>query len=170
MVLNLSMAHKVCEIMCSVVIQSLCISRTWYLIWYDCIFCEHCVVPRWKVFSAVTINNVIYIPTPSLACYPSPARSRVTDDARENEMDENLEQVGGIIGNLRHMALDMGQEIDTQNRQVDRIMEKVLENIAFKLVGKGALSLENCRTFMYLPCWCCKIILNAGKRSYLSCC
>lgn len=50
---------------------------------------------------------------------------RVTDDARENEMDENLEQVGGIIGNLRHMALDMGQEIDTQNRQIDRIMEKV---------------------------------------------
>lgn len=41
-------------------------------------------------------------------------------------MDENLEQVGGIIGNLRHMALDMGQEIDTQNRQIDRIMEKVL--------------------------------------------
>lgn len=40
-------------------------------------------------------------------------------------MDENLEQVGGIIGNLRHMALDMGQEIDTQNRQIERIMEKV---------------------------------------------
>lgn len=55
-----------------------------------------------------------------------PSFSRVTDDARENEMDENLEQVGGIIGNLRHMALDMGQEIDTQNRQIDRIMEKVL--------------------------------------------
>ncbi len=50
---------------------------------------------------------------------------RVTDDARENEMDENLEQVGGIIGNLRHMALDMGNEIDTQNRQIDRVMEKV---------------------------------------------
>lgn len=40
-------------------------------------------------------------------------------------MDENLEQVGGIIGNLRHMALDMGNEIDTQNRQIDRIMGKV---------------------------------------------
>ncbi len=50
---------------------------------------------------------------------------RVTEDARENEMDENLEQVGGIIGNLRHMALDMGNEIDTQNRQIDRIMDKV---------------------------------------------
>lgn len=42
-------------------------------------------------------------------------------------MDENLEQVSGIIGNLRHMALDMGNEIDTQNRQIDRIMEKVGE-------------------------------------------
>lgn len=40
-------------------------------------------------------------------------------------MDENLEQVGGIIGNLRHMALDMGNEIDTQNRQIDRIMDMV---------------------------------------------
>lgn len=40
-------------------------------------------------------------------------------------MDENLEQVGSIIGNLRHMALDMGNEIDTQNRQIDRIMDMV---------------------------------------------
>lgn len=63
---------------------------------------------------------------------------RVTDDARENEMDENLEQVGGIIGNLRHMALDMGNEIDTQNRQIDRIMEKVhaqLFSFFFKRTG-----------------------------------
>lgn len=46
-------------------------------------------------------------------------------------MDENLEQVGGIIGNLRHMALDMGNEIDTQNRQIDRIMEKVRQRARF---------------------------------------
>lgn len=51
-------------------------------------------------------------------------------------MDENLEQVGGIIGNLRHMALDMGQEIDTQNRQIDRIMEKVLFHVPWRL-GTG---------------------------------
>ncbi|XP_046887557.1 synaptosomal-associated protein 25-B isoform X2 [Hypomesus transpacificus] len=71
---------------------------------------------------------------------------RVTDDARENEMDENLEQVGGIIGNLRHMALDMGQEIDTQNRQIDRIMDKADSNKtrideanqrATKMLGSG---------------------------------
>ncbi|KAG2468495.1 SNP25 protein, partial [Polypterus senegalus] len=71
---------------------------------------------------------------------------RVTNDARENEMDENLEQVGGIIGNLRHMALDMGNEIDTQNRQIDRIMEKAESNKtrideanqrATKMLGSG---------------------------------
>ncbi|XP_056112131.1 synaptosomal-associated protein 25-B isoform X1 [Rhinichthys klamathensis goyatoka] len=71
---------------------------------------------------------------------------RVTDDARENEMDENLEQVGGIIGNLRHMALDMGNEIDTQNRQIDRIMDMADSNKtrideanqrATKMLGSG---------------------------------
>ncbi|KAK2879044.1 hypothetical protein QQF64_010825 [Cirrhinus molitorella] len=71
---------------------------------------------------------------------------RVTNDARENEMDENLEQVGGIIGNLRHMALDMGNEIDTQNRQIDRIMEMADSNKtrideanqrATKMLGSG---------------------------------
>lgn len=63
---------------------------------------------------------------------------RVTNDARENEMDENLEQVSGIIGNLRHMALDMGNEIDTQNRQIDRIMEKVRAAISMS-TSKGVL-------------------------------
>lgn len=53
-------------------------------------------------------------------------------------MDENLEQVSGIIGNLRHMALDMGNEIDTQNRQIDRIMEKVRAAISMR-TSKGAL-------------------------------
>ncbi|KAK7142672.1 hypothetical protein R3I94_012126 [Phoxinus phoxinus] len=71
---------------------------------------------------------------------------RVTNDARENEMDENLEQVGGIIGNLRHMALDMGNEIDTQNRQIDRIMDQADSNKtrideanqrATKMLGSG---------------------------------
>ncbi|KAK2842963.1 hypothetical protein Q7C36_011178 [Tachysurus vachellii] len=71
---------------------------------------------------------------------------RVTNDARENEMDENLEQVGSIIGNLRHMALDMGNEIDTQNRQIDRIMDMADSNKtrideanqrATKMLGSG---------------------------------
>lgn len=46
------------------------------------------------------------------------------NDAREDEMEENLEQVGSIIGNLKNMALDMGNEIDKQNKTIDRINDK----------------------------------------------
>ncbi|XP_007435473.1 synaptosomal-associated protein 23 [Python bivittatus] len=54
--------------------------------------------------------------------------TRVTNDAREDEMEENLTQVGHILGNLKNMALDMGSEIDSQNRQIDRINEKAETN------------------------------------------
>ncbi|TSN39276.1 Synaptosomal-associated protein 25 [Bagarius yarrelli] len=49
---------------------------------------------------------------------------RVTNDAQEDEMEENLAHVGSILGNLRSMALDMGNEIDTQNLQIERIQSK----------------------------------------------
>ncbi|KAK2826519.1 hypothetical protein Q5P01_020733 [Channa striata] len=49
---------------------------------------------------------------------------RVTNDAREDEMEDNLEAVGSIIGNLKNMAVDMGNEIDKQNKQIDRITDK----------------------------------------------
>ena len=39
-------------------------------------------------------------------------------------MEENLTQVGSILGNLKNMALDMGNEIDAQNQQIQRITEK----------------------------------------------
>ncbi|KAM6931774.1 synaptosomal-associated protein 25 [Lycodopsis pacificus] len=48
---------------------------------------------------------------------------RVTNDAREDEMEENLSHVGSIMGNLKSMALDMGNEIDTQNVQTIHIQE-----------------------------------------------
>lgn len=76
-------------------------------------------------------------------CFFAP---RVTNDARENEMDENLEQVSGIIGNLRHMALDMGNEIDTQNRQIDRIMEKVRADISKRTPNRAVFSLLQAQT------------------------
>lgn len=50
----------------------------------------------------------------------------MTNDAREDEMEENLCHVGSIIGNLKSMALDMGNEIDTQNVQIERVQGKVL--------------------------------------------
>jgi len=52
--------------------------------------------------------------------------NRITNDARENEMEENMGQVNTMIGNLRNMALDMGSELENQNRQVSRINMKVL--------------------------------------------
>lgn len=51
--------------------------------------------------------------------------NRITNDARENEMEENMGQVNTMIGNLRNMALDMGSELENQNRQVSRINMKV---------------------------------------------
>jgi len=49
---------------------------------------------------------------------------KITNDAREDEMEENINAVSGVITNLKHMATDMGNEIDSQNRQLDRINEK----------------------------------------------
>lgn len=51
--------------------------------------------------------------------------NRITNDAREDEMEENMGQVNTMIGNLRNMALDMGSELENQNRQIDRINRKV---------------------------------------------
>ena len=50
---------------------------------------------------------------------------RITDDAREEEMENNIGEVSGMIGNLRNMAIDMGNEINSQNKQIDHINNKV---------------------------------------------
>jgi len=57
-----------------------------------------------------------------------PMIKRVTDDAREDEMEENLNQVSSCVNNLKHMALDMNNEITTQNAQMDRLNSKVQSN------------------------------------------
>jgi len=46
------------------------------------------------------------------------------DDAREDEMEDNMGQVNTMIGNLRNMALDMGSELENQNRMIERINAK----------------------------------------------
>lgn len=53
--------------------------------------------------------------------------AKITNDARETEMEENMGQVNTMIGNLRNMAIDMGSELENQNRQIDRINRKVSE-------------------------------------------
>ncbi|KAL7635889.1 UNVERIFIED_CONTAM: hypothetical protein RMT77_013706 [Armadillidium vulgare] len=53
---------------------------------------------------------------------------RITNDAREEEMEDNMGQVNTMIGNLRNMAIDMGSEISNQNNQIGRINHKAESN------------------------------------------
>lgn len=55
--------------------------------------------------------------------------AKITNDAREEEMEENMEQVSAMIGNLRNMANDMGGELHNQNAQLDRINLKASSDI-----------------------------------------
>ena len=40
-------------------------------------------------------------------------------------MEQNLVEVSGMLGNLRNMAIDMNNEIGSQNKQLDRINVQV---------------------------------------------
>ena len=40
-------------------------------------------------------------------------------------MEQNMQGVGNILGNLKNMATDMGDEIERQNKHLDLIQGKV---------------------------------------------
>uniref|UniRef100_A0A8C6M7D7 Synaptosomal-associated protein n=1 Tax=Nothobranchius furzeri TaxID=105023 RepID=A0A8C6M7D7_NOTFU len=65
---------------------------------------------------------------------------RVTNDAREDEMEENLTHVGSIVGNLKSMALDIGNELESQKDQIDRIREKVRSRYHGDLVRRPGVA------------------------------
>lgn len=67
---------------------------------------------------------------------------KITNDARETEMEENMGQVNTMIGNLRNMAIDMGSELENQNRQIDRINRKVRRRFARPSVGLDMASIR----------------------------
>ena len=46
-------------------------------------------------------------------------------------MEENMQLVNTMIGNLRNMAMDMGSEVESQNKQTDRIIIKVGQITSF---------------------------------------
>ena len=47
-------------------------------------------------------------------------------------MDENLGQVDAIVGNLKGIAIDMGNELMKQNDQIDIMNQKVsYSNVVF---------------------------------------
>ena len=68
-----------------------------------------------------------------------PYIKRINNDAREDEMEENMQAVGSILGNLKSMAQDMGSEIETQNKQIDRIGAKVNNNDDYRYIYQLSL-------------------------------
>ncbi|CAF0848624.1 unnamed protein product [Didymodactylos carnosus] len=70
--------------------------------------------------------------------------TRITNDAREDEMEGNLQQVTTMIGNLRNMAVDMGNEVSNQNNQAERILKKKFCN---ETPGTNEIKEEHLKTF-----------------------
>jgi len=53
-----------------------------------------------------------------------PYIERIINDAREDEMEENMQAVGSVLSNLKEMSQAMGGEIERQNKQLDKISNK----------------------------------------------
>jgi len=56
--------------------------------------------------------------------------------------------VGGILGNLKNMASDMGSEIERQNKQLDKIGTKVSSELDL-VPSRARYFLE--KSFFYFP-------------------
>ena len=70
--------------------------------------------------------------------------TRITKDAREDEMNSNLNQVNSMLGVLRNMAVDMNSELQSQNGQLVRIIRKAdSNNIHLDQVNTSANELLN---------------------------
>jgi len=64
-----------------------------------------------------------------------------SDDELEDELDDNLGEIGDAAKRLKNLGLSMGQELDTQNQRIDRIAEKAtnLDNRMFKNTERVSL-------------------------------
>ena len=60
-----------------------------------------------------------------------PYVQRINNDAREDEMEDNMQAVGNMLGDLKNMASVMGDEIGRQNKQLDRVNQKVIIVLLF---------------------------------------
>lgn len=57
-----------------------------------------------------------------------------SDNEMEDELDDNLNEIGDVTKRLKALGTAMGQELDTQNQRIDRIGEKAtkLDNQMFR--------------------------------------
>lgn len=93
------------------------------------LFHNTCFVPATQktILNYSSFCNVQYFFT-NLVPTNISIKCRITNDDREEEMEENMQQVSTMIGNLRNMAQDMGTEVSNQNSQLDRINLKGASN------------------------------------------
>ncbi|XP_051578447.1 synaptosomal-associated protein 23-like [Myxocyprinus asiaticus] len=73
-----------------------------------------------------------------------PYIKRITNYAREDEMENNLVQVDSITGNLKCMALDFRNEIDNHNEKIKNITDKTNNNDRMSTQKMGTCSVMYC--------------------------
>uniref|UniRef100_G1KJC7 Synaptosomal-associated protein 23 n=1 Tax=Anolis carolinensis TaxID=28377 RepID=G1KJC7_ANOCA len=69
-------------------------------------------------------------------------KAQKANDARDCKTEENLTQVGNILGNLKNMALEMGNVLHKQNKQVNWINKKA--DINTSLIEQANAKAKNC--------------------------
>lgn len=76
-----------------------------------------------------------------------------SDDEVENELDDNLDEIGDAAKRLKVLGLAMGDELEKQNTRIDRISEKAttLDNRMFRNTEKASFFLP----LLYLFCPFC---------------
>ena len=63
--------------------------------------------------------------------------TKITNNDQEIEMENNMQQVSSMIENLHHIAVDIGVELENQNKQLDRLNCKGESNVKHvKIVNK----------------------------------
>lgn len=78
--------------------------------------------------------------------------STESDDEIENELDDNLGEIGDAAKRLKALGMSMGQELDNQNQRIDRIGEKAtgLDNRMFRNTEKVSFHRHLFRCFFPL--------------------
>jgi len=59
---------------------------------------------------------------------------RITNDAREDEMNQNLEEVDTMVSEMKQMASDIANELTIQTKQLSRIQDQVLAKLLKKII------------------------------------
>lgn len=65
-----------------------------------------------------------------------------SDDEKEKEIENNLDQIGSVVGRLRNLAVATNKEVDRQNTEIDATIKRVSHMFCevYGLTGVGLLT------------------------------